>query len=77
MYLALRRLAKDETKAALQAYFLSTSVYTLPLLRLSGLLTARHLYYDAVGLPAVLLGIWAGTVVYTKVRPMAQTNTVT
>ena len=55
---------KDETKAALQAYFLSTSLYTLPLLKLSGLLTVKHLYYDACGFPAALLGIGVGTVVY-------------
>ena len=49
VYLALRGLPKDETKAALQAYFLCISIYTLPLLQRSGLLQARHLYYDAIG----------------------------
>ena len=47
----------SQTKAALQAYFLSMSIYTLPLLWLSGLLQTRHLYYDAIGTRISLLAI--------------------
>ena len=66
IYFALRRWDKDRVKVALQAFFFSLSCTTVPAQVMRGLLSWRHLYFDAIGIPAVLLGIGGGTVVYNK-----------
>lgn len=66
IYFALQRWDKDRVKVALQAFFCSMSTTTVPVQILRGILRTEHLYYNLVGLPAVVMGIGAGTVIYNN-----------
>jgi uncharacterized membrane protein YfcA len=71
MYLALRRWAKDEVKAALQVYLMLMSLMGLGLLWHRGLLEVRHLQYAASGLPAAVAGIGGGVLLYGRIDQRA------
>ena len=62
---------KDDVKAALQLYFLLMTMLQLGLLWQRGLLAPRHLYFDAVGLPAVVASIALGARLYARIDQRA------
>jgi uncharacterized protein len=60
VYLAARGGAQNETKAALGVFFIVSGVFVVAAQALAGAHSIRALQLFAVGLPAVLLGGWAG-----------------
>jgi len=66
MFLALKPWGKDDVKATLQFYFMLICVFSVAMLAQKGILAPRHLYYDAVGLPAGALGLGLGVALYSR-----------
>ena len=67
IYLALKGWAKDDSNATLQVYFALNSLAVVSMMIAHGLLTRRHLYYTAIGLPAAALGVAIGVRLYRRI----------
>ena len=52
---------------SLQVYFTLVSLAVVTMMACRGILQPRHLYYDATGLPAALLGASAGVCLYRRI----------
>ena len=53
--------------ACLQVYFTLVSLAVVTMMACRGILQPRHLYYDATGLPAAVLGASAGVCLYRRI----------
>tara|TARA_B100000787_G_scaffold98943_1_gene73012 strand:- start:935 stop:1270 length:336 start_codon:yes stop_codon:yes gene_type:complete len=51
----------------LQVYFTLVSLAVVTMMACRGILQPRHLYYDATGLPAAVLGASAGVCLYRRI----------
>eukprot|EP00964_Phaeocystis_antarctica_P143482 scaffold109054_cov63-Phaeocystis_antarctica.AAC.2 len=67
IYLTLKQWPKDDVKATLQVYFTLVSLAVVTMMACRGILQPRHLYYDATGLPAAVLGASAGVCLYRRI----------
>lgn len=67
IYLTLKQWPKDDVKATLQVYFTLVSLAVVTMMACRGILQPRHLYYDATGLPAAVLGASAGVCLYKRI----------
>ena len=67
IFLALKEWGKDDVKATLQLYFTLVSLGVVTMMASRGILLPRHLYYDAVGLPAAALGAGLGICLYNRI----------
>jgi uncharacterized membrane protein YfcA len=61
IYATMKGWGKDETKATLQAYFLVISLIQVPAFMMTGLLRGEHVLPIVLGIPALLVGAWAGS----------------
>jgi hypothetical protein len=61
IYATMKEWEKDQTKATFQAYFLLISLIQVPAFIMTGVLQETHVLPIACGLPALMLGGWAGT----------------
>lgn len=67
IYAAFQPWTKDQAKVTLASYFLICGVVTTIIHAFSGVITADVLYYSAVGFPALIVGMYAGTWTYKHI----------
>lgn len=67
VYTTLRNWDKDATKSTLQVVFLLTSVIQLVGFAWTGMLTTEVLIHNALMLPAIVLGVVLGHVLYKRI----------
>jgi uncharacterized membrane protein YfcA len=67
IYVTMKDWGRDQTKATLQAFFLVISLIQVPAFVATGVLRTDHLPLIAAGVPALLLGVWAGSRLYDGV----------
>lgn len=66
IYLTMKDWGKDQTKATLQAYFLTISVIQVPFLIATDVLHADHALPIAAGLLPLFVGVWGGSRLYAR-----------
>ncbi|MFH1216750.1 MAG: sulfite exporter TauE/SafE family protein [Pseudomonadota bacterium] len=68
IYTTLTGWNKDDIKATLSVFFFTTGIFMAAAHAVSGLTTVTVLRYYAVSALFVLLGVWAGSYCYGKIR---------
>ncbi|MFZ5759699.1 MAG: sulfite exporter TauE/SafE family protein [Thermodesulfobacteriota bacterium] len=68
IYTTLTGWSKDDIKATLSVFFFTTGVAAVVAHALSGLTTLTVLRYHALSAAFVLLGVWAGSLCYGRIK---------
>lgn len=67
IYVTLQDWTKNATKASLQVAFITVSLIQIPGYLITGVMGREHLVFGAIALPALGLGLWAGSRVYDRI----------
>lgn len=68
VYTALQPWRKDQIKVTLQGFFIITGIVVVIFQAIGGLVTERVLWYSLVSLPLLLVGTWAGSLLYGRME---------
>ena len=68
VYTSLQPWNKDQIKVTLQGFFVISGIVVVIFQAIGGLVTGRVLWYFLAALPILLLGTWAGSFLYGRMR---------
>jgi uncharacterized protein len=68
IYTSLQPWNKDQIKVTLQGFFVVSGVIVVISQAIGGLVTERVLWYFLAALPVLLIGTWAGSFLYGRIR---------
>ncbi|HET57627.1 MAG TPA: sulfite exporter TauE/SafE family protein [Deltaproteobacteria bacterium] len=71
VYTSLQSWTKDEIKITLQGFFAASGIIVVTCQAVGGLVTGTVLYYFVAGLPLLLVGTWAGSLLYGRIGESA------
>lgn len=71
VYTSLQPWTKDQIKVTLQGFFVVSGMIVVTCQAVGGLVTGRVLCYFLAGLPLLLLGTWAGSLLYGRIGEAA------
>ena len=69
LFLSNKGVQKDEFRANLSGYFFLINIFTIPVYILNGLFTKEVFHYTLNWLPALIIGVAAGTFFARKIKP--------
>lgn len=68
VYTSLQPWSKDQIKMTLQGFFVISGLVVIIFQAIGGLMTKNVLFFFFATLPALLLGTWAGSLLYGRIR---------
>lgn len=68
VYTSLQPWTKDQIKVTLQGFFILSGIVVVAFQAMGGLVTGRVLCYSFAGFPLLLIGTWAGSLLYGRIR---------
>ncbi|HET6460562.1 MAG TPA: sulfite exporter TauE/SafE family protein [Syntrophales bacterium] len=74
IYTSLQPWDKDQIKVTLQGFFVTSGVVVVIFQVIGGLVTGRVIWYFVAALPVLLVGTWAGSFLYGRIRGEAYRN---
>lgn len=74
IYTSLQPWNKDQIKVTLQGFFLTSGIVVVIFQAIGGLVTGKVLWYFVAALPVLLVGTWAGSFLYGRIREETYRN---